>query len=128
LNTTPETIIELLATGADDEPAILAPGRPLLTYSGLRRQVEETVLQLQQFGIRGDDVVAIVLPNGPEMATAFVSIAVTATTAPLNPAYTQTEMELYLEDLGARLLVVQEGVDTPARAAANKLGIPISQV
>ena len=39
------------------------------------------------FGIGAGDRVAIVLPNGPEMATAFVTIAQAAVTAPLNPAY-----------------------------------------
>jgi acyl-CoA synthetase (AMP-forming)/AMP-acid ligase II len=35
--------------------------------------------------------VAIVLPNGPEMAVAFVTVAQSATTAPLNPAYKEDE-------------------------------------
>ncbi|MCB2117643.1 MAG: AMP-binding protein, partial [Rhodobacteraceae bacterium] len=69
--------------------------------------------------------VAIVLPNGPEMATAFVTIAQAAATAPLNPAYRQEEYEFYLEDLKARALVVEEGYDGPALAAARKFGLGI---
>jgi acyl-CoA synthetase (AMP-forming)/AMP-acid ligase II len=72
--------------------------------------------------------VAIVLPNGPEMAAAFVSVAAGATTAPLNPAYKAEEFEFYLSDLKARALVAQRGVETPARAVAEKLGVPVLEL
>ena len=45
--------------------------------------------------------VAIVLPNVPEMAVAFVTVAQSATTAPLNHAYKEDEFAFYLEDLKA---------------------------
>lgn len=120
------TIIGLLQAGTDDAPALLAPGRPSLDYAGLRKQVNQTVLRLNELGIGRNNTVAIVLPNGPEMASAFVSIAAGATTAPLNPAYGQEEIEFYLADLEADLLVVQDKFETPARAAAKKLNIPIA--
>jgi oxalate---CoA ligase len=68
--------------------------------------------------------VAIVLPNGPEMAAVFLAVASHAVAAPLNPAYTEDEFAFYMEDLGAKLLVVLQGNDTPARAAAARLGRP----
>lgn len=120
------TIVELVARGADDAAALLAPGRPPLSYHGLRRQADKTVRQLNELGVGRAASVAIVLPNGPEMASAFVCIASGATTAPLNPAYRQEEFEFYLDDLQADLLVVQDGVDTPALAAATKLGIAVA--
>lgn len=120
------TIPELLSVGADDAPAIGAPGRTSATYAQLREQAGKTVAQLNRMGVTRNDTVAIVLPNGPEMASAFVSIASGATTAPLNPAYRQEEFEFYLQDLNARLLVVQADVDTPALAAARKLGLNIA--
>ena len=43
----------------------------------------------------GEDGASIVLPNGPEMATAFVAISAGATSAPLNPAYRAEELEFY---------------------------------
>ena len=120
------TVTDLLERGADNAPAILAPDRPVLTYAGLRAQVEQTIAQLNACGIGRNDPVAIVLPNGPEMASAFICIAAAATTAPLNPAYRQEEMEYYLSDLEAKLLVVQENDATPALAAAEKLNIPVA--
>ena len=84
----PNTIIELLRVGANLNPAICAPERLDLTYSDLRELTQRTVHQLNTIGIGRNDRVAIVLPNGPEMATAFVTVACAATTAPLNPGYT----------------------------------------
>ena len=102
-----KTIVELLAPADGDAAALLAPGRPALSFGGLRRQVEYTVNQLNGLGIGRNAAVAIVLPNGPEMASAFVCIAAGATTAPLNPGYSSDEFEFYLADLEAELLVVQ---------------------
>ena len=124
--TIPDNVMQLIESGADDAPALHAPDRPNLTYAGLRRQIDATVTQLNALGIGRNMAVAIVLPNGPEMASAFVSIAAGATTAPLNPAYRAEEFEFYLDDLEADLLVVQDGDATPARAAAERLGIPIA--
>jgi len=124
----PNTIVELLARADADAPALMAPGRLVLSFGGLRRQMEATVSQLNNLGVGRNAPVAIVLPNGPEMASAFVCIAAGATTAPLNPAYSRDEFEFYLADLEAELLVVQEGVDTPALAAAEKLGIAVAML
>lgn len=122
------TISELLVAGGDDACAIGAPGQEWLTYAGLRRHVAATVAALNDYGIGRNDRVAIVLPNGPEMATAFVGIACGATTAPLNPAYREEEFEFYLSDLGARALVVEHGSASPAVNAARKLEIPVLEL
>ena len=116
--TRPTHLPELLRTGGGDAVALSAPDRPDLTYDGLRNHVAATVSALNERGIGRGDRVAIVLPNGPEMASAFVSMAAGATTAPLNPAYRQTEFEFYLSDLRAKAVVLAEGDDSPARAAA----------
>ena len=76
------TIHELLQVGDDDAIAVSGLERSALTYGGLRKQVSETIAALNELGIGRNDRVAIVLNNGPEMATAFVSIACCATTAP----------------------------------------------
>jgi len=119
------TLHDLLLTGADDAPAIGAPDRPSMTFAELRDLATETVTALNGFGIGRNDVVAIVLANGPEMAASFAAIGAGATTAPLNPAYRGEEFDFYLTDLKARALVVAEGDDTPAREIAAKHGIPI---
>ena len=123
-----ETIADLIAGGADSAPAIGAPGRAALSYAGLRDLAAQTRATLNGAGIGRGDRVAIVLPNGPEMAAAFLAIGTAATTAPLNPAYKAEEYDFYLGDLGTRALVVQAGVDTPARAVAVARGIPVIEL
>ena len=119
------TLEQLLAAGDAGAPALSAPGRPALSYDSLRAQLADTVARLNALGIGRNDPVAIVLPNGPEMASAFVCMAGAATTAPLNPAYTADELKFYLEDLEAKLLVVAADDRTPASDAAAAIGIPV---
>jgi acyl-CoA synthetase (AMP-forming)/AMP-acid ligase II len=123
------TVSQLLETGAAEAPAIRAPeGRPALSHAGLRQLAAATVEALNARGIGRGDRVAIVLPNGPEMATCFLAVACGATTAPLNPAYREDEFAFYMEDVRSRALIVQQGVATPARAAAERLGIPVIEL
>jgi acyl-CoA synthetase (AMP-forming)/AMP-acid ligase II len=121
--TSTRSLDRLLAFGRGDAQAIAAPGAQALTYDRFRRHVGATVAALNGFGIGRNDRVAIVLPNGPEMATAFVAIACTATAAPLNPAYRADEFEFYMSDIGAKALVVESGSSSPAIDIAKKLGI-----
>jgi acyl-CoA synthetase (AMP-forming)/AMP-acid ligase II len=123
-----DTIPALLTAGRDSDPAIGAPGRTSLTHGGLRALCERTVTDLNAFGIGRNDRIAIVLPNGPEMAAAFVAIACGATTAPLNPAYRAEEFEFTLSDLNAKALVIADGAEGPARTVAEARGIPILAV
>jgi len=122
------TIWDLLAKGQDEAEAIAAPGRPALTYAGLRHHVQKTVAKLNQMGIGRNDALAIVLPNGAEMASAFVSVGAGATTAPLNPAYRAKEFEFYLSDLRAKALLVERGSSTPAIQVAQNLDIPVLEL
>jgi acyl-CoA synthetase (AMP-forming)/AMP-acid ligase II len=122
------TISQLLERGYDDAVAIAASGRTALTYGALRKHIDRTVSELNRQGIGRNDRVAIVLPNGPEMASAFVSIASGATTAPLNPAYNEKEFRFYLSDLGAKSLIVEKGSPSPAIAAASELDIPVLEI
>jgi len=124
------TLLDLLAAGADAAPAIAAtadagPADAPLSYADLRALAGRTVAQLNAHGIGRGDRVAIVLRNGPEMAAAFVAVGAGATTAPLNPAYRADEYRFYLEDLGARALIVEAGSTSPAVAVARDLGIPV---
>jgi acyl-CoA synthetase (AMP-forming)/AMP-acid ligase II len=124
-----DSIAQLLEGGAPDAPAISCLGDvPALRYRDLRALVQRTVGQLNSLGIGRGDRVAIVLHNGPEMAAAFVSMAAGATTAPLNPAYLAEEFEFYLTDLRAKALVVGQGMASPSREVAEKLGLPVVEL
>src|SRR4051812_31892971 len=117
------TLQDLLQAGADDAAAIAAPGRTPLSHGQLRAQVAATGAALNAAGIGRNDRVAIVLPNGPEMATCFLGCAASVTSAPLNPAYRGDEFEFYLDDLQAKALIVERGSKSPAVEAAAKMGV-----
>ncbi len=121
----PVALHELIGRGEPDAVAIAAPGRAPMTHEGLRRQVSQTADRLAQLGYGPADRIAIVLPNGPDMATAFVSIGAVLATAPLNPAYTADEFRFYLNDIGAAALVAAADEEGPAVAVAGELGIAV---
>lgn len=111
-----------------DRPAILAPGRSALTYGALWTQVNLITGALQASGATEASRVAVVLPNGPEMAVTFLAVSSCATCVPLNPASRESEFSFYFEDMRADTLVVLEGDDSPARAAAGKLGLKVIEL
>src|SRR5262249_61209843 len=80
-------LLEYQAERIPDAPAILAPGRAALSYSRLHRHIEETGCALRAMGIARHDRVAVVLPNGPEMAVAVLNAGAEAGGAPRKPAY-----------------------------------------
>jgi oxalate---CoA ligase len=119
------TLRGLIASGRDDAVAIAAHGAQPLPYAALRALINRARRSLNEFGIGRGDRVAIVLPNGPEMATAFLCVASAAASAPLNPAYRQDDFEFYLEDLKAKALIIEAGSESPAINAAEKLGVAL---
>ena len=70
-----DTVAALIRGHRPDYLAIGAPDRPWLDYMGLEQLALRTRTTLNGVGIGRGDRVAIVLPNGPEMATCFVAVA-----------------------------------------------------
>lgn len=123
-----DTLSALLGTANPDAVALSAPGRPPLTHAGLRQLISDTLAWLNARGIGRNDRVAIVLPNGPEMASCFLACASGVTSAPLNPAYRAEEFEFYLQDLNAKALIVEAGSSSPAVAVAQRLGVLVIEL
>ena len=118
-------VIQIQAKDRPGEISVIGLDRVPITYQQLFEQVNQTNSQLNQLGIGREDRVAMVLPNGPEMATAFLAIASSATAAPLNPSYQAPEFEFFLSDLGARALIIPEDFETPALDVAKNLSISV---
>ncbi len=122
------TIADIIATQASQRPgspAILGVGRDTLSYTELETLTNTSARALASLGIRSTDRVAIVLPNGPMIATAFLSVVRVAVAAPLNPRLTKAEFAYYLADLDAAAVLVAEPDTTACTQAASDLGIPI---
>ena len=108
--------------------ALLCDGDEPLSHQRLWDQVAMTVPSLNRLGVGRGDRVAIVLPQGPDLAVTFLAVAAGATAAPLNPDYVGKEFLFYLEDLQAGALILPKGSDSPARAAADSLGTPVIEL
>jgi acyl-CoA synthetase (AMP-forming)/AMP-acid ligase II len=121
-------MLEHQARRNPDAPAILAPGRAPLSYHRLYRHVHEMGHRLRSMGIGRHDRIAVVLPNGPELAVAVLTVATSAACAPVNPAYRADELSRYFADLHPRALITQTGFDSPARRVALSLGVPVIEL
>ncbi len=111
-----------------DGIALMAPNRPSLTFFDLSQKLSvfgETLLEL---GLDSSSRIAILAPNGPELAVAFLSCATYATSAPLNPAYQKDELEFYLDDLEASALIIASSLKSSAREVAHSKNIPVLEL
>ena len=121
--------IAAMLTAADPRAiAVAAPGRTGVAYAELQAQMATVGRRLRGAGIGPEGRVAIVLDNGPAMATAFVCMAPWCATAPLNPAYKADEFAFYLADLGIEALVAAAGSASPAIAVAERQGVPVLRI
>jgi acyl-CoA synthetase (AMP-forming)/AMP-acid ligase II len=122
------TVAELLRQGDSRAEAIGAPERRTMTRGELVVLADRVGGALRSIGIGPQDAVAIVMPNGPEMAVAFLAVACSAIAAPLNAAYRADEFDFYLDDLQAKALILLGGADSPARAVAATRGIQVIEL
>lgn len=121
-------LLESQAQARPSEIALAAPGYSALAYESLWTYVQGAVAALNSLGVGTGDRVAIVLPNGPKLAAAFLAVSAGASAAPLNPAYRAAEFEFLLADLEAKALLVADGQESPARDVAAALHIPVVEL
>jgi acyl-CoA synthetase (AMP-forming)/AMP-acid ligase II len=109
--------------------AVVVPdGGPSVSYAELGAQAAAAAEALARGGVRPGDPVALVLPNGLDYLVALLGITwARAVAAPLNPAYKEEEFRFYLEDIGARVVLLPPGEQT-ARKAAAALGAAVWEV
>src|ERR671939_555612 len=101
----------LLDTAAKEPDATaLRMDDVVLTYAEFRDAALQVAAGLQARGISPGDRVGMVLPN----VAAFV---------PMNPLLKAREIEYYLTDSGARLVVAGDQSAQPAAEAAKEVGI-----
>ena len=113
-------LLDLLANANPAQTAIAIPDNGLrVTYDQLRHQVDALAAQLHQLGLGRGDRIAMALPNGLEVIASFLAASTVGTAAPLNPAYTRDEFKFYLEDTGARALILPPKGADEAHAAAG---------
>jgi len=87
------------------ETAIIFMGRRI-TYGELGELSDRFAGGLRRLGVRKGDVVALLLPNSPQFAIAyFGALKLGAVVTPMNPLYTQREIDHQIHDSGAKIIV-----------------------
>src|SRR5262245_17601841 len=122
------SILRVIADHTANNPgalAMLAPGRQPLTYARLYAEIEKHAHALSAIGIGKEDRVALLLPNGPEMAISFLAISAIAACAPVNPACKANEFDAALSSLKPKALIAALDLDVGKRAVAAKHGISV---
>ena len=125
------TLEQYFKEWAQEEPdraAVVGLARPALTFGQLAGQLETLRAELRQRGFDRPARLALLAPNGPDLALAFLAGATAAVCAPLNPAYRREELTFYLDDLAASALVIADTLDSPAREVARARGLPILEL
>ena len=118
--TSPSTLLEVLSAAPGGRTAIVVPEANIrVSYKALRSQVAAMADALAGAGISRGDRVAMALPNGLPAIVSFLAASIAGTAAPLNPAYRQDEFSFYLEDTGAKVLIVPPDGGEAARLAAG---------
>eukprot|EP00967_Tisochrysis_lutea_P110968 scaffold174109_cov30-Tisochrysis_lutea.AAC.8 len=119
------TMLDLLPRGDAIAVYPMEGERAPLSHSRLSSFVSSE-LGLHRFGLGRNDRVAILLPNGPELAVAFVAVLTYCTCAPLNPAATAWEIKAELVSVRAKAILLQAGEDNNALlAVAEELNLTV---
>ncbi len=112
-----DTVAGLLDPNAAG-PALITEAGEAIDHAALRTKVTALAGQLRAAGLQANDRIAIVLPNGPEMALVLLAAMAVGCAAPLNPKYREDEFRFYLDDLNAKALITLPGASPAAHAAA----------
>ena len=112
----------------DENIALTSEISSKLSYKDLKLFINKISKQLAGNGLSNKDRAAIVLPNGPYMASSFLAISSYMSAAPLNPSYKSEEYEFYLKDLNPKIVLVEKNSDNPVVNVAKKLKIELCEI
>ena len=112
----------------DNNVALTSENSPPLLYKDLKSFVNKIASQLAGNGISNKDRAAIVLPNGPFMASSFLTLSSYMSAAPLNTSYKTNEYEFYLKDLNPKIVIVEPNSSNEVVGVAKNLNIPVCEM
>jgi acyl-CoA synthetase (AMP-forming)/AMP-acid ligase II/thioesterase domain-containing protein len=121
--TTIDTIITRHVAIRPESPAIVVSKNDILTYRALGAQVKAFGAALHINGIGRSAKVAVMLPDGPELAVALLATACHAVAVPLNPKLAAVELDNLFATLSLDALITSESIASLARGLASRHGI-----
>jgi oxalate---CoA ligase len=126
-----ETVFDLLhhqAAHRVNATALEAASAGALTYGELLNKVTEFTQALDVRGVTRGSRVAIVLPNGIELAVSMLAVSSIATSVPLNPVYRRDEYTAYFDEIRVTHLLTLKDFPSEARTLAAERNLPVIEV
>ncbi len=123
---TKDTVASIIAhhvAARPESPAILLSKDDVLTYGALGARINAFGAALRAEGLGHSARVAIVLPDGFELAVAIVATVCNAVAVPVNPKLTAAEIDNLFSRLRIDAIVTSSHVNTAARDWAARHGI-----
>ncbi|HYK42550.1 MAG TPA: non-ribosomal peptide synthetase [Thermoanaerobaculia bacterium] len=130
----PATLAEVLRLRGKQSANLVAlsssAGSDPLTYAELFVQAGDVRLALRANGLGVRDRVAIALPNGPDMAAAFLTVAAASVAAPVNPTFRADELRSRLGRIRAAAVILPANSDSdlPVRQVAESMGLRVLEL
>jgi len=118
-------LLDFYARRTPAAPALLAPGRPALTYGALGERTQDLVRTLRGLGIAPGDRIAVALPRGADSALALIAVASAGACVPVNPDLTADELQRYFSELKLTALVTRADMNSASRDVARALDIAV---
>jgi malonyl-CoA/methylmalonyl-CoA synthetase len=109
-----------------DAPFIINADGHVITHADFIKMAGKLANALKAAGLKPDDRLAVQVEKSPQ-ALALYAAAVQAGVVflPLNPAYTTEELQYFIEDSGARLMVCSARAEASLKATAERLKVKI---
>jgi acyl-CoA synthetase (AMP-forming)/AMP-acid ligase II len=122
----PNNLWDLIQGAPAEKIAVVLPEAGIqVSYKKLRDQISQMADDLASLGIQQGDRVATILPNGLPTIVSFIAASIAGTAAPLNPGYREDEVNFFLEDTAAKVLLCAPDGGADARKAAAARGVPV---
>lgn len=96
-----------------------------LSFFDLNEQINYTINVLSQAGISRESRVAVILPQGPQMAITCLAVSCISSCVPLNPDYTSIEFKQLFSTLGVTALITQSGVCDQVLTLAKEINLSV---
>ncbi|XP_045188977.2 uncharacterized protein LOC123546613 [Mercenaria mercenaria] len=92
------------------------------TYAEIIDRTEKAAAGLQKFGVKKDDVIAIVSPNCPDYLISFYASAlISATFQPVNPLFTSDDLKKVFEQCNTKFVITIPELLPKVSAASENL-------
>lgn len=115
MKTLPEILDAVVARHPGKTAIVDGDRRP--TYLELQRTIRTLAGRLHALGVRPGDSIAVMLPNGADFVAGFFAVAdLGAVVVPLNVQYRQKELDHFIRDSGASVLITSTELEGLCRS------------